>query len=207
MLGLNKSELRTLKKLNSPIKIQNFLDSMPINWEKKGETYMSIRRVLKARKMHCFEGALVAAAALWIQGQEPLLMDLRAKDDYDHVVTLYKQNGYWGAISKTNHATLRWRDPIYKTPRELALSYFHEYFLNNNGKKCLQSFSKPFNLKRCGTQWVTSDDDLHFLVSALDKSPHIKIIPKKNTRFIRPADKMERAAGRLVEWKKSHPRT
>lgn len=207
MFGLSKSELKTLKKLNTPIKIQDFLDAFPINWEKNGETYMSPSRSLKTRKIHCFEGALIAALALWVNGEQPLLLDLKAKGDVDHVVALYKRNGYWGAISKTNHTTLRWRDPVYKTLRELALSYFHEYFDNKFYKKRLVSFSKPFNLKKFGVKWITAKDDLHYLVDALDDFAHIKIYPQKNTKFIRRADKMERKAGRLVEWKKSHPRT
>ncbi|TAN32717.1 hypothetical protein EPN28_04345 [Patescibacteria group bacterium] len=207
MLGLTKSELKILKRLNTPIKIQNFLDTFPINWEKKGETYMSPGRSLGARKIHCFEGALLAAAALWINGEQPLLLDLKAKGDFDHVVALYKRNGYWGAISKTNHATLRWRDPVYKTLRELAVSYFHEYFDNKFYKKRLVSFSRPFNLKKYGAKWMAAEEDLHELVDALDHCPHEKICPPKNAKYIRRADKMERRAGRLIEWKKSHPRT
>ncbi|MFA5062164.1 MAG: hypothetical protein WC526_03385 [Patescibacteria group bacterium] len=207
MLGLAKLELKIFKKLNTPIKIQNFLDTFPINWEKKGETYMSPRRALKARKIHCLEGALLAATALWINGEQPLLLDLSAKGDEDHVVALYKRNGHFGAISKSNHATLRFRDPVYKTVRELVVSYFHEYFDNKYYKKRLVGFSKPLNLKKFGDKWVTAKEDLHYLVDALNDSPHKKIYPQKNAKFIRRADKMERQAGRLKEWKKSHPRT
>jgi len=207
MFGLSKSELAVFKKLNTPIKIQNYLDSMPINWGKHGHTYMSPRRVLQEQKMHCLEGALFAALALWIQGEKPLLLDLKADGDDDHVVALYKRNGYWGAISKTNHATLRFRDPIYKTIRELSVSYFHEYFLNTTGKKVMRSYSDPFSLKRLGTTWITDEEDLSDLVDALDSSPHHKIFPQKNAKFIRKADQMEKKAGSLIEWKKSHPRT
>lgn len=168
---------------------------------------MSPVRVLQARKMHCFEGALVAALALWLNGQPPLLMDIKTSDGEDHVVTLYKINGYWGAISKTNHATLRFRDPVYKTLRELALSYFHEYFDDRTGKKVLVSFSKPFNLKKFGAKWITAKEDLHYIVSAIDKSPHHKIVPSKNKKYIRRADTMERKAGILKEWHKSDTRT
>ena len=207
MFGLTASELKILKKLSTPIKIQNFLDSQPINWEKKGETYMSPRRSLRAGKMRCLEGALVAATALWLQGEHALIMDLYTTDHEDHIVTLYKRRGYWGAISKTNHATLRFRDPVYKTLRELALSYFHEYFLDKNGKKVLRSYSEPFNLKKLGTKWITAEEDLFYIAEAIDASPHHSIFPQKNARFIRLADSMERKAGRLLEWKKSHPRT
>ena len=207
MLGLNKKELGIFKKLNTPLKIQNFLDSFPINWEKNGETYMSPVRALQTRKIHCFEGALLAAVALWVNGEPPLLLDLKAKGDDDHVITLYKKNRYWGAISKSNHAVLRWRDPVYKTIRELVMSYFHEYTDNKFYKKRLVSFSQPFNLKKLGIQWIASEQDLHFIVEALDKLPHEKIYPAKNFQYIRPADKIERQAAQIVEWKKSDPRT
>ncbi|MBX4197961.1 hypothetical protein KW782_01360 [Candidatus Parcubacteria bacterium] len=164
---------------------------------------MSPRRVLREKKAHCMEGALLAAAALWLNGQSPLLLDLKAMPhDDDHVVTLYKINGLWGAISKTNHATLRFRDPIYKTVRELALSYFHEYFLEKNSKKVLYSYSKPFNLKRFGQNWITSEEDLWDLAIDLDDSPHTRLFPKKNKKYFRKADAMERKAGKLLEWKK-----
>jgi hypothetical protein len=208
MFGLSKIELIILKKLSTPIKIQNFLDAMPINWEHKGETYMSVRRILREKKMHCLEGAFLAAAALYLKGEKPLLMDLKTDgSDDDHVVALYKRNNHWGAISKTNHATLRFRDPIYKTLRELAVSYFHEYFNNHTGKKVLVSYSKPFNLKKFGTKWIIANEDLFDIMEAIDDSKHLKIFPKKNAKFIRRADKMEKKAGRLIEWKKINPRT
>ncbi len=208
MFGLSQSELAVLKKLSTPIKIQDFLDKIPMNWEKRGETYFSPRRALKMRKMHCFEGALVAATALWLQGEKPLLLDLKAKGDDDHVVALYRRNGYWGAISKTNHSVLRFRDPVYKTLRELVLSYFHEYFRNSDGKKILVAYSaKPFDLRSLGNKWVTAEKDLHDIVSAIDFAPHKQIYPKKNRKLIRRADKMERRAGSMIEWKRSHPRT
>lgn len=208
MLGLSGKEEKTLRALKTPIKIQDFLDSLPMNHEKKGETHWSPRRALREKKAHCIEGALIAAAALWVQGEEPLIMDMRAPDpDFDHVVALYKRNGYWGAISKTNHATIRFRDPVYKTIRELALSYFHEWFLNTNGKKTLESYSKPLNLKKLGTSWVTREDDWWEIDDILNKLPHYPVVPKGNAGFIRKADKMELAAGRLVEWPESDRRT
>lgn len=208
MFGLSKSELKIFKKFSTPIKIQDFLDKIPMNWEKRGETYFSPRRAFKAKKMHCLEGALVAAVALWLRGEKPLLLDLKAKGDDDHVVALYRRNGYWGAISKTNHAALRFRDPVYKTLRELALSYFHEYFRNRDGKKILVSYSsKPFNLRGLGVKWITAEKNLHYVAEAIDFAPHKQIYPKKNQRFIRPADKLERCAGKIIEWKRSHPRT
>lgn len=206
--GLNAKEKAVFQRLRTPIHIQNFLDSMPVNWEKKGETCMSPRRVLRAHKMHCMEGAMFAAAALWLHGEKPLLLDLRAKGDDDHVVALYKRNGYWGALSKTNHASLRFRDPIYTTIREIALSYFHEYFSDVTGKKVLREYSaRPFDLACFGTYWMTSEDDLFEIPTAVDTARHVQIVPRTNVRFLRNADSMERKAGKLIEWKRTDPRT
>jgi len=207
MLGLSKEELAILKKLSTPIKIQNFLDAMPLNWEKAGETYMSPRRVLRENKMHCLEGALLAGVALWLHGEKPLLLDLKAPRDEDHVIALYRENGYWGAISKTNHSTLRFRDPVYKNIRELAVSYFHEYFNNQTSQKALRSYSIPFNLKRLGTDWITSEEDLYHIAMAIDEITHYPIFPPENAKLIRRADRMEQRAGQLIEWEKDDPRT
>lgn len=204
MFALTDKELSALKKLSTPEKIQDYLDTLPINFEKTGETLMSPRRVLRERRAHCMEGALLAAAALLLQGKKPLLLDLKTDpEDDEHVVALFKKNGYWGAISKTNHVTLRYRDPVYKTVRELAMSYFHEYFLNSNGKKTLRSFSRPYNLRTLGVSWITEERDLWHIAKALDQIPHFPTVPQKNRRYIRPASQIERRAGKLTEWKKS----
>ncbi|MBI2444693.1 MAG: hypothetical protein HYV42_05665 [Candidatus Magasanikbacteria bacterium] len=207
MFGLTKSELAIFKPLTTPIKIQNWLDKFPINWEKRGDTYMSPRRALRAGKMHCLEGALCAAVALWLHDEPPLVLDLKAAGDDDHVVTLYKRHHRWGAISKTNHATLRWRDPVYKTVRELAVSYFHEYFVNQTGAKVLRSFSRPVNLARFGAGWITAEENLDYIAEAIDEAPHQLIFPSPLARYLRPADTMEKKAGRLIEWKRSNWRT
>ena len=135
------SEIKLFKKLNSPRKIQDYLNSLKINFEKNGETCMSPRFVVKTKKAHCMEGAMFAAAALEFHGRRPLLLDLRSVKrpyDYDHVIAVFKQDGFFGAISKTNHSVLRYREPIYKSIRELVMSFFHEYYLEN-GKKTLRS--------------------------------------------------------------------
>ena len=201
-LGLSDKELKILKKLTTPIKIQDFLDGIPMNHEKKGDTQMSPRMVLRENKAHCIEGALLAAAALWVHGEPPLIMDLGpAKGDDYHVVALYKRHGYWGAISKTNHATIRFRDPVYKTLRELAMSYFHEWFLNTTGVKTLRNYSASLNLKRFGSAWVTDEKDLWWLDKKLNALPRYPVAPKRNLKLLRKADTMELKAGRLVEWR------
>ncbi len=208
MFGLTPQELAILRPLKTPAQIQDFLDSIPMNHEKEGETHWCPRRVLKENKAHCIEGALLAATALWLHGEDPIILDLKgAPPDYDHVVALYKRNGYWGAISKTNHATIRFRDPVYKTIRELVLSYFHEWFMNVDGKKTLLSYSRPFNMKKLGTAWVTREDDWWELDDILNALPHFPLVPKGNQKFIRDADAMELKAGRLIEWGEKNPRT
>lgn len=190
-----------LKKLNTPEKIQTYLDSIPFNYEKDGETCMSPTLVFKHKKAHCMEGAMLAAAALMQNGHKPLIMSLKVKDgDYDHVVALYKQNGYWGAISKTNHAVLRYRDPIYKTIRELALSYFHEYFLTKTGEKTLKGYSMPINLNKFGKKWLDSETDLWHIAETIYDGKHIPIVPKQNQRSIRDATLVERKAASIRDW-------
>jgi hypothetical protein len=190
------------------LEILRSLSTLPINHEKKGETCMSVRRVLREQKAHCIEGAFLAAAALWLRGEAPLLLDLKTiKGDDDHVVALYKRGGRWGAISKTNHATLRFRDPIYKTVRELATSYFHEYFINNTGMKTLRSHSGAFSLKPFGTSWITKEEDQWDLAYLLDTAPHFPLFPRGSEHYLRPADPMERKAGEIIEWESKNPKT
>ena len=210
MFGLTRDELRIVKQLKTPIQIQDFLDAIPMNHEKQGDTHFSPRRVLRERKAHCIEGALLAATALWLSGEPPLIMDLSTRPgsgDDDHVVALYKRGGYWGAISKTNHATLRFRDPVYRTPRELALSYFHEWFMFSTSEKTLVSYSRPLNLARLGIDWITAEEDLWHLDDVLNDLPHYDLVPKGNRKHIRKADTMELTAGKLVEWPESNPHT
>lgn len=197
---------KVIQKLNTPQKVQDFLDKIPFNFEEKRETYWSPMRMLRERKAHCFEGAVFACFCLQQHGIKNYLMDLKVKNlkkDSDHTLCIFKISGYWGAISKTNHSVLRWRDPIYKTSRELAMSYFHEYFLDT-GEKTLLSFSKPFDVwKKFGTSWVTQEEDLDEIAKVLDKSPHINFVPKKNTKFVRNAGKTEIRGAAITEWNKS----
>jgi hypothetical protein len=199
-LGLTKAELKLLLRLNTPIKIQNYLDSISVNYELEGQSCMSPRRVMRMMTAHCIEGALFAATALWLAGEEPLLLDLKSHRDEDHVVALYKRNGFWGAISKTNHATLRFRDPIYATVRELAASYFHEFFSNARPRKSLRSHSDPFDMSRYGTSWITAEEELYDIAADLDDAKHYELFPQKNVQYIRSPDVMERKAGGLMEW-------
>lgn len=208
MFGLSPDELALFKQLKTPHKIQDFLDTLPVNLDKNGGTCFSPRMILRKGRAHCIEGAFIAATALWLHGEKPLLLDLKALSiDYDHVVALYKKNGYWGAISKTNHPVLRFRDPIYRSPRELALSYFHEYTFPKTGQKTLRSYSRPFSLKSFGTGWITSEKHLWDIAQALDESPHFPLVPKGQEKFIRLLSAIEREASKLSEWQREDPRT
>ena len=198
---LSPVERKILAKLNTAQKIQDYLDTLPINFELKCETYMSPRRVIREWTAHCFEGALLAAAAFLYHGKETYLLDLQTiAEEEDHVVTLFRENGLWGAISKTNHSILRYRDPVYKSVRELAMSYFNEYLLDT-GRKSMRNFSKPFDLKRYKPEaWVTVENDLHWLVDALDSSHHFPIAPKNSLRKLKKASKVEVRAMNIEEW-------
>ena len=198
------SQIKILKSLNTPSKIQTFLNKIPINFEESGDTCMSPKSVLEKRKAHCMEGAMFAAATLRFHGEKPLIMDFEStSDDFDHVIAIFKRSGFYGSISKTNHAVLRYREPIYRTLRELALSFFHEYFLNKNGKKTLRTFSKPINLSRFDNQnWMTSKENVWFIPEHLTKIPHKSILNKAQIRSLRLADEIERQAGKLLEYKK-----
>jgi hypothetical protein len=199
---LEQKEFRIFKKLNSPAKIQDFLDTLPINFESRGNTCRSPLETLKKKEAHCLEGAMLASAILWSHGERPLLMDLKSvyRDD-DHVVTLFKKSGRWGAISKTNHAVLRYREPVYKTIRELAMSYFHEYFMDD-GVKTLRTYSAPLNMLRYGLSWLTDKNSLRYIAGGLDDSPHFELFPEKLARRFRRADKIEIEAGKITKWKK-----
>lgn len=200
---LSPAELKVLRRLSTPGKVQDFLDAMPMNFEPSGDTCMSPRRVLREKRAHCLEGAMFAAAALRQQGRPPLVLDLEATDDdHDHVVALFRDRGRWGAISKTNHAVLRWREPVYRTVRELAMSYFHEYFLDD-GRKTLRAFSAPVDLSRFDKRgWMTAEEDLWDVERHLYGVRHFSILGPGQVRRLRPAGPIEISAGKIVEWKR-----
>jgi hypothetical protein len=205
---LNENEIAIFEKLSSPIKIQDFLNATPTNYEKRGETVHSPRMVIREEKAHCIEGAMLAAAVLWYHGEEPLRLNMVPLSyDDGHVIAPYKRNGFWGAISKTNHSTVRFRDPVYASIRELAMSYFHEYSALKNGVKTLRKYSEPFNMRQLGTSWITETKSLIRIDHALDDIRHFSMVPKENLPFIKVADQMERRAGDLIEWSKDDPRT
>jgi hypothetical protein len=201
-LGLTPAEFAVLRRLDTPQKIQEFVSSLRSNFEVGGQTCLSVREVLKQRRAHCIEGAMLAACALWVHGEPPLLLDLQAERDYDHVVALFKRNGCWGAISKTNPPVLRWRDPVYRSLRELAMSYLHEY-ANRRGHKTLRRYSRPLDLRRVDPEvWVTNGKNCWDIAEALDDLPHYSLISTSQAKLLRRRDALERRIGTALE----HPR-
>ena len=204
MFNFSDQERRLFQKLNTPQKIQRFLNAIPINFEEKGDTCYSPRQVLRKKKAHCMEGALLAATILRFHGHPPLVVDMTAtKNDFDHVITVFKQHNHWGAISKTNHAVLRFRDPIYKTIRELILSYFHEYF-DNKGRKNLRSYTEPIDLSRFDKyNWMTSEEEVWYIPDYLAEVKHFPLVSRKQIALLKKPDRIEIKAGELLEWNKN----
>lgn len=201
MADYTAAEKKLLRSLSTPAKIQDYLNSIPINLVDGNDTCMSPRVVMREGKAQCMEGAMLAAAAFRFHGQRPLILDLTAaNEDCDHVVAVFKQHGCWGATSKTNHAVLRYREPIYRTVRELALSYFHEYF-KDNGKKTLRSYSLPVDLSRFDKDnWETSEEPVWQVPEHLVTVRHFPLLTKAQIRTLRSADRIEIEAGKLVDY-------
>lgn len=206
MLSFSQTELALIKKLNTPAKVQDYLNSIPFNFEPNGGTLKSPLYTMRAQNAHCMEGALLGAFILSRHGFKPYLMLLKAtEDDFDHVVVPFKIGGFWGALSKTNHAVLRYREPVYKNIRELAMSYFHEYFLDSTahmGEKTLRKYSELLDLNTFEDGWETLEGDLWGIDEELDKIKHFDMVPKDYIKKLRKADKVEIEAGKVVEFKK-----
>jgi hypothetical protein len=199
-LGLTPAEFALLRRLDTPQKIQGFVNQLKQNWEVKRETCRTVRGVLRSGDAHCIEGAMLAACALWVHGEPPLLLDMRAVHDFDHVVALFRRHGRWGAISKTNGVFLRWRDPVYRTLRELAMSYFHEY-TNRRDQKTLREYSVPYDLRRVDPAvWVSGEDDAWLVAEELDDIRHFKLINGRELSSVTRRDPLERRAGILMQY-------
>lgn len=173
-------EKRAFSRLTNPHKIQDFLDGLAYNTSDKT---FSPREVLQRRQAHCMDGALFAAVALQRLEHPPALMDLRAVNDDDHVIAVYREKGLWGAVAKSNTTLLRYRDPVYRTLRELALSYFPMYF-NTAGEMSLREYSCSFSLERFGPEWMFSEHDMGFIGAALDATRHYSLLTKKQLRAL-----------------------
>jgi hypothetical protein len=192
---------RLIEQLNTPQKVQDFLNTIPCNFQIGPATLLSPVRVLRERKAQCMEGAMLAAAILRHHGFPPLLVDLKSTAyDFDHVLTVFHVQEHWGAITKTNHGVLRYREPVYRTIRELCMSFFHEYFMDD-GAKTLRSYSHPVDLSRFDHKhWMTTDEELWEIPEYLDGVRHYPILTRSQIARLRPADRIEIAMGKLTEW-------
>lgn len=179
------SELRALRVLRTPAGIQNYLDAIPYHL---AGTAWSPRVVLRRKTAHCLEGAAFAAAALRVLGFPPLIFDLEADQDTDHVVAIFKSRGHWGAIAKSNFTGCRYREPVYRTLRELALSYFNVYF-NLRGERTLRRYSRPVNLARFDhLNWMTSERNIWFIAEHLCDVPHLPLLKPRMENHLTRVD-------------------
>ena len=183
--GFNSKELRKLRSLKDPHGIQKFLDAMPYHL---ADTAWSPRKVLAENTSHCLEGAIFAAAALRANGFPPLILDLEAEHDTDHVIAVYLVDGLWGAVAKSNYTGCRYREPVYRSLRELALSYFNIYF-NLRRERTLRRFSQPVNLSRFDNQnWMTTDKPIWFIVYYLLEIPHTPLFSARVAKRLHRVD-------------------
>lgn len=191
------AERAVFRRLSSPEKIQRFLDDLAYNKEPGGPTCRSPRRVLPDRTGHCMEGALFGAAALRMIGHPPLLLDLEAVRDDDHVLAIFRQRGCWGAVAKSNYSGLRYREPVYRTLRELVMSYFEHYY-NLRREKTLRHYSRPVNLRRFDPiRWMTAEEDVWPVPEYLCTIRHTAVMPPRLVRHLGRVDARLFAAGLL----------
>jgi hypothetical protein len=192
--GFTPAELRKLRSLKDPHGIQRFLDDQPYHL---ADTAWSPRRVLRENTSHCFEGATFAAAALRVNGYPPLVIDLEAEHDTDHVIAVYKQHSHWGAVAKSNYTGCRYREPVYRTLRELAMSYFEVYF-NLRRERTLRTFSNPVNLSRFDRlNWMTTDQQLWFIAEYLFTIRHFRLLTPTIAKSLHRLDDRSFRAGCL----------
>jgi hypothetical protein len=188
------AEEKVLRRLITPIKIQTYLDYIPYS---EDPFYRSPRSVMRDSKAHCFDGALFAACALRLIGYRPLIIDILAENDDDHLLAIYKNRGYLGAVAKSNFVGLRFREPIYRTLRELVLSYFESYY-NVDREKTLRGYTATLDLSRFDHyHWMTSDENLEKVADALDSLRQIRILTPAMVRNLNPVDDRSYQAGML----------
>lgn len=190
--GLTPAELRRMRALKTPYLIQKYLEDAPYH---HAGTAWSPRLVLRENTAHCLEGAIFAAAALRVNGFKPLLWDLEAVRDTDHVLAIYQYDGHWGSIAKSNFAGLRFREPVYRSLRELAMSYFDNYY-NLLGERTLRAFSRPVDLSRFDRlNWMTTEKPVWFIAEHLCHVAHTRLVTDAQEKRLTRLDKRAHAAG------------
>ncbi len=178
-------ELALFRRLETPTKIQVYLNS--VAYDPVLGT-VSPRVIIREGRANCFEGALLAAAALRQLGHPPLLVDMTARNDDDHVLAVFRQNGAWGCVAKSNFTVLRFREPVYRSVRELMMSYI-DVFFNSTGEKTLREYSAPFDVSRFDKDdWMTTEKDLGFIGDALNGARHYRVMTRAQVRDLQIAD-------------------
>ena len=197
--GFTARELRTLRSLRTPTGIQKFIDGLEYHL---AGTAWSPRLVLRERTCHCLEGAIFAAAALRVIGFPALVIDFEAVNDTDHVVAVFQIDGHWGALAQSNYSGCRYREPVYRSLRELAMSYFEDYF-NLRCERTMRTYSKPVNLTRFDSRhWMTTEKPIWFIPEYLVDIPHIKLLtPRMIKRLSRVDERSKGAALYGHRWK------
>jgi hypothetical protein len=188
--GFTREEMAVFRSLSSPGRIQQFLDEkLSYNKEPGGPTCRSPRRVLRDRVAHCMEGALLAAAAFRMQGLLPLIVDMEAVRDDDHLLAVFRDGRYWGAVGKSNYAGLRFREPVFRSLRELVMSYYPYYF-NLDAEFSLRTCSRPVDLRRFDRiSWMIAEEELWAISDYLYEIPHRRLLTPAQERKRRRADR------------------
>jgi hypothetical protein len=190
--GLTRAEERKLRSLKTPYGIQRMLDEMDYHL---ATTCWSPRRVLREQTAHCLEGAIFAAAALRVLGYPPLVIDMEAERDTDHVIAVFRARGHWGALAKSNYAGCRYREPVYRSLRELAISYFEDYF-NLLGERTLRTFSRPVNLARFDSLgWMTAERSIWYVPEYLCHIHHYPLLSRAQARNLHRLDRRSYESG------------
>jgi len=192
---LTRAEVALLRRLSTPEKVQRYLDDLTYNLEKGGDTVRSPRRVMRDRTAHCAEGAFFAAAAFRLNGRPPLIVDLEADNDDDHVLAVYRERGLWGSVAISKFSGLRFRAPVYRTIRELVMSYFEDYF-NWDGDRTLRAYSRPLSLARFDRiNWMTAEEDLWPVVEWLSVAHHTPLVGRAVANRLPRVDRRSYQAG------------
>ena len=195
MYELTRAEVALLRRLSTPDKVQRYLDDLTYNLEKGGDTVRSPRRVMRDRTAHCAEGAFFAAAAFRVNGRPPLIVDLEADNDDDHVLAVYRERGLWGSVAISKFSGLRFRAPVYRTIRELVMSYFEDYF-NWDGDRTLRAYSRPLSLARFDRiNWMTAEEDLWPVVEWLSVAHHTPLVGRAVANRLPHVDRRSYQAG------------
>ncbi len=191
----NPTESALLQRLSTPLKVQQFLDETPYSSD---PIYRCPRRVISDRRAHCVDGALFAAAALREHGHKPLICWINAENDDGHLLALFKRGSLLGAVAKSNFVGIRYREPVYRSLRELVMSYFNDYF-NSDGFRSMRSYTRPLDLSRFDRlKWMTTQWAIPPIVDgALERLPVTRIAPASAIRALTNVDARTLKAGML----------